>query len=84
MRKPADASIDDGFEILAVLIKELKISLFVADASNRRRALGLYIYRRGRWPAILRSDKERINFVKGERIDDVPRQNTSSFPRRLR
>jgi hypothetical protein len=41
--KPADATTGDGFEKLAAVIEELIISLFISDASNRRRALGLDI-----------------------------------------
>jgi hypothetical protein len=53
--KPADATPDDGFKILAALVKELIISLFVADAGDRRRALRFNIRDPlvGGWPAVL-------------------------------
>ena len=41
--KPADATTGDEFEKLAVVVEELIISLFISDASHRRRALGLDI-----------------------------------------
>ena len=55
--KPADAVGSHGLEILAVIIQELIISLFAADAGDRVCALGFYIRNPhiGRWPAVLRS-----------------------------
>lgn len=57
VNKPADAAGRHGLEILAVIIQELIISLFIADAGNCVRALGLYIRNPhiGGWPAVLRS-----------------------------
>jgi hypothetical protein len=53
--KPADATTYDVFEILAALNEELIISLFIADASDRRRALRPDVRDPsiGRWPTIL-------------------------------
>ena len=91
--KPADALRRHGFEILAVGIEELIITLFFADAGNGRFALGFYVRNPniGRWPAVLRSDKRSstLNFVQGGGQRDgrqmsVPRQDTSSFPHRDR
>jgi hypothetical protein len=55
MSKPADATPDDVFEKLAALVEESIVSLFVADASDRRRALRFNIRDPlvGGWPAIL-------------------------------
>jgi hypothetical protein len=62
--KPADAAVGDGFEILAVIVQELKIRLFVGDAGNCRWALGNDVRNPNvcRWPSILRSDRRTINF----------------------
>jgi hypothetical protein len=61
VKKPADTVRDDSFEIFAVTVKELEISLFVANTGDRRGALRLYVRDShiGGRPAVLRSDKER-------------------------
>ena len=53
--KPADATTDNVFKVLAARIEELIISLFIADASNGIRALRLNIRDPliGRRPAVL-------------------------------
>ena len=54
--KPADAVRSHGLEILAVIIQELIIGPFIADAGDCVWALGFNIRnpRIGRWPTVLR------------------------------
>jgi hypothetical protein len=56
--KPADATTDNVFKVLAARIEELVISLFIADASNSVRALRFNIRNPliGGRPAILSTD----------------------------
>jgi hypothetical protein len=55
MSKPADATTDNVFKVLAARIEELIICLFIADASNSIRTLRFNIRNPlvGRRPAIL-------------------------------
>jgi hypothetical protein len=64
--KPADATTDDVFEKLAARVEELIIGLFIADASDRRRALRFNIRDPliSRWPTILRHMIGQSDIVK--------------------
>ncbi len=55
VREPADAASDNSFEVLAVLVKEDVILLFVRDICHRIWTVGLYTFRGDRRPAILDS-----------------------------
>jgi hypothetical protein len=71
--KPADASTDNEFKELAARIKELIISLFIADTSNSVRTLRFNIRDPlvGRWPAILFDTRGNICERRGEMIQDI-------------